>query len=38
MGVLKFGFGSDVPLEILKVDLYMYQFSNKKLTRLYTNC
>ena len=35
-GVLKFGFGRDVPLQNLKVDPYKYQFF-KKVTHSYTN-
>ena len=38
-GVLKFGFGRDVPLQNLKVhvDPYKYQFFKKKVTHSYTN-
>ena len=36
-GVLKFGFGRDVPLQNLKVDPYKYHFFQEKITHSYTN-
>ena len=36
-GVLKFGFGRDVPPQNLEVDPYKYQFFKKRVTHTYTN-